>query len=107
MTVHTESIVFPANGGSGQGYLAVPGGSGPHRAVVVIQEWWGLNDHIKDVTRRFADGRVERRFLETEIDFQEFLRGTLRLNISVEDIRAAIAVMKERATQGPPHPFFA
>jgi carboxymethylenebutenolidase len=55
MTVHTESIVFPANGGSGQGYLAVPGGSGPHRAVVVIQEWWGLNDHIKDVARRFAE----------------------------------------------------
>src|SRR5687768_12548177 len=36
-----------------QGYLAVPeSGSGP--AVVVVQEWWGLVGHIKDVVDRFA-----------------------------------------------------
>jgi carboxymethylenebutenolidase len=52
--MRTESITFPANGGTGQGYLAVPDGAGPHRAVVVIQEWWGLNEHIQDVTQRFA-----------------------------------------------------
>jgi carboxymethylenebutenolidase len=51
----SEHITFPANGGSGQGYLALPEGRGPHRAVVVIQEWWGLNEHIKDIARRFAD----------------------------------------------------
>jgi carboxymethylenebutenolidase len=52
--LHTEQITFPANGGTGQGYLALPKGPGPHRAVIVIQEWWGLNEHIKDVARRFA-----------------------------------------------------
>jgi carboxymethylenebutenolidase len=55
MTIHTEHISFPANGGTAQGFLAVPDGSGPHRAVVVIQEWWGLNEHIMDVARRFAE----------------------------------------------------
>ena len=36
-----------------QGYLAVPEiGSGP--AVVVVQEWWGLVGHIKNVVDRFA-----------------------------------------------------
>ena len=36
-----------------QGYLAMPeSGSGP--AVVVVQEWWGLVGHIKDVVDRFA-----------------------------------------------------
>src|SRR5258706_10327615 len=54
MSVATEQITFPVNGGSGQGYLAQPEGPGPHRAVVVIQEWWGLNEHIKDIARRFA-----------------------------------------------------
>ncbi|MFL5801288.1 MAG: dienelactone hydrolase family protein [Roseiflexaceae bacterium] len=54
MSVATEQITFPVNGGSGQGYLALPEGPGPHRAVVVIQEWWGLNEHIKDIARRFA-----------------------------------------------------
>lgn len=36
------------------GYLARPASDQPAPAVIVIQEWWGLNDHIKDVTRRFA-----------------------------------------------------
>jgi carboxymethylenebutenolidase len=48
-----EMIEFPSNGSADQGYLAVPpGGSGP--GVVVIQEWWGLVPHIKDVCDRFA-----------------------------------------------------
>lgn len=37
------------------GYLAKPAGDGPFPGVIVIQEWWGLNDHIKDVARRFAN----------------------------------------------------
>lgn len=52
--MHTEQITFPANGGTGQGFLALPEGPGPHRAVIVIQEWWGVDEHIADVTRRFA-----------------------------------------------------
>lgn len=39
----------------GGGYLALPDGNGPHPGVVVIHEAFGLNDHIRDVTRRFAD----------------------------------------------------
>ncbi len=48
-----EMIEFASNGHTAGGYLAVPGGgSGP--GVIVIQEWWGLVDHIKDVCDRFA-----------------------------------------------------
>lgn len=48
-----EMIEFPSNGSQGQGYLAVPpSGTGP--GVIVIQEWWGLVPHIKDVSERFA-----------------------------------------------------
>lgn len=36
------------------GYLARPEGEGPYPAVIVLQEWWGLNEHIKDVARRMA-----------------------------------------------------
>lgn len=46
-------IDFPANGGRTAGYLAAPAsGKGP--GVLVIQEWWGLVDHIKKVCDRFA-----------------------------------------------------
>jgi carboxymethylenebutenolidase len=39
----------------GGGYLALPDADGPYPGVVVIHEAYGLNDHIKNVTRRFAD----------------------------------------------------
>jgi len=39
----------------GGGYLATPDGAGPHPGVVVIHEAYGLNDNIKDITRRFAE----------------------------------------------------
>jgi carboxymethylenebutenolidase len=48
-----EMVTFPSNGGEAQGYLAVPdGGHGP--GVVVIEEWWGLNQQIKEVCDRYA-----------------------------------------------------
>jgi carboxymethylenebutenolidase len=48
-----EIVEFPSNGHSASGYLATPeSGSGP--GVIVIQEWWGLVPHIKDVCDRFA-----------------------------------------------------
>ena len=48
-----QNVTFPSNGGTAHGYLAVPdSGRGP--GLIVIQEWWGLTDHIADVTNRFA-----------------------------------------------------
>jgi carboxymethylenebutenolidase len=46
-------VSFPSNGRQGQGYVATPAsGRGP--GVVVIQEWWGLNDNIKGIADRLA-----------------------------------------------------
>lgn len=46
-------VRFPVNGKTGSGYLSAPeSGFGP--GLIVIQEWWGLVDHIKDVVDRFA-----------------------------------------------------
>jgi carboxymethylenebutenolidase len=48
-----QNTTFPSNGNEAHGYLALPpSGSGP--GVIVIQEWWGLTDHIADVTDRLA-----------------------------------------------------
>ena len=47
------SLRSPANGSRTSGYLATPvAGKGP--GVLVIQEWWGLVQHIKHVCDRFA-----------------------------------------------------
>lgn len=48
-----EMVQFPFADGTTRGYLSVPQ-SGSGAGVIVIQEWWGLVDHIKDVCDRFA-----------------------------------------------------
>jgi carboxymethylenebutenolidase len=48
-----EMVEFPSNGGTGRGYLAAPE-VGAGLGLIVIQEWWGLVPHIKDVCDRFA-----------------------------------------------------
>ena len=35
-------------------FVVQPGGEGPHRAIIVMQEAFGVNAHIRDVTTRFA-----------------------------------------------------
>jgi len=40
--------------GSVSGYLAKPAGKGPWPALIVIQEWWGLDQHTKSIADRFA-----------------------------------------------------
>ncbi len=48
-----QTVEFASNGNTASGYLAVPeGGSGP--GLLVIQEWWGLSQSLKDVADRLA-----------------------------------------------------
>ncbi|MDE3154728.1 MAG: dienelactone hydrolase family protein [Acidobacteriota bacterium] len=48
-----EMVEFASNGGQCGGYLALPAAA-QAPAVVVIQEWWGLVPHIKELADRFA-----------------------------------------------------
>ncbi len=46
-------VSFSSNGGKARGYLSLPpSGSGP--GLLVIQEWWGLVQHIKNMADRYA-----------------------------------------------------
>ena len=48
-----QNVTFPSGGGEAHGYLALPpSGQGP--GIVLIQEWWGLDDHMADVADRLA-----------------------------------------------------
>jgi carboxymethylenebutenolidase len=47
-------VEFQANGSTAPGYLAVPeSGKGP--GVIVLQEWWGLDDSVKRMVDAFAE----------------------------------------------------
>lgn len=48
-----NTVEFKSNGNVASGYLVMPpGGSGP--GVLVIQEWWGLDTGIKEMTDRLG-----------------------------------------------------
>jgi carboxymethylenebutenolidase len=49
-----QAITFPSGDGTAQGILYLPQGPGPHPALVVIHEWWGLNDWIKQEAAGYA-----------------------------------------------------
>ncbi|MGI8882805.1 MAG: dienelactone hydrolase family protein [Pyrinomonadaceae bacterium] len=52
----TETLNFDNAKGAGNAYAALPDETNDEtKAVIVIQEYWGLNDHIKDIANRYAD----------------------------------------------------
>ncbi|WP_374538869.1 dienelactone hydrolase family protein [Micromonospora aurantiaca (nom. illeg.)] len=50
-----EMVSFTGNGGTSEGYLAIPSGGAASPAVIVIQDWWGLVPHVRAVVDRFAE----------------------------------------------------
>jgi len=54
MANRSGMVEFSTAAGKAQGYFAKPVGESKRPGLIVIQEWWGLNDHIKDVADRFA-----------------------------------------------------
>ncbi|MGO9913077.1 MAG: dienelactone hydrolase family protein [Acidimicrobiales bacterium] len=101
-----EMIEFPSNGTTGGGYLATPeSGSGP--GVIVIQEWWGLVDHIKDVCDRFAaEGFVALapdlyhgvKVEVTEPDEAGKEMMALQLDKAAKDLSGAVDALNERSS---------
>ena len=49
-----QPVTFPSGDSTAQGLLYLPQGAGPHPALIVIHEWWGLNDWIKQEAARYA-----------------------------------------------------
>lgn len=52
--MRTETLNFNTANGETTAYVALPD-QDTNKAVIVIQEWWGVNDHIKDIAGRYAD----------------------------------------------------
>ncbi|MCB9882913.1 MAG: dienelactone hydrolase family protein [Planctomycetes bacterium] len=48
--LHGETVAL----GDSSAYLSLPAGDGLHPGIVVIHEWWGLNDHIRHWADRLA-----------------------------------------------------
>ncbi len=94
-----EMVTFKSNGHTCDGYIA---GSGP--GVLVIQEWWGLVPHIKDVVDRFAAEGFTALAPDlyhgestTEPDGAGKLMMAMNLEQAGKDLSGAIALLQERS----------
>jgi carboxymethylenebutenolidase len=55
MAVEGREVEFGINGGASRGYLVGGDSEAANPGLILIHEWWGLNDHVKDIARRFAE----------------------------------------------------
>jgi carboxymethylenebutenolidase len=108
MNVQAESIAYPFNGDNSPAYLVRPEDDGRYPAVIVIQEWWGLVPHIKQVAGRFAaEGYVAlapdlyHGQAAAEPDEARKLAMALDRERAVGEIRAAARYLRSRNDVGP------
>ena len=57
--VDGKSVSYKSGDETVQGVLYTPPGKGPFAAIIVIHEWWGLNDWVKEQASRLADQGYE------------------------------------------------
>jgi carboxymethylenebutenolidase len=50
-----KSVSYKSGDETVQAVLYTPAGKGPFPAIIVIHEWWGLNDWVKDQASKLAD----------------------------------------------------
>ncbi|HUU15288.1 MAG TPA: dienelactone hydrolase family protein [Terriglobia bacterium] len=98
-----ETVNYPSGDETVSGYLVLPKGEGPHPALVVIHEWWGLNAWVKEQANKFAgEGYVAlavdlyRGKVATSPDeAHELMRG-MPQDRAVRDLKAAFAYLASR-----------
>ncbi|MGA7375902.1 MAG: dienelactone hydrolase family protein, partial [Candidatus Sulfotelmatobacter sp.] len=54
-----KTVSYKSGDETVQGLLYTPHGKGPFPAIIVIHEWWGLNDWVKDQASKLADQGYE------------------------------------------------
>ena len=51
----SKDVSYKSGDETVKGILYTPTGNGPHPAIIVIHEWWGLNDWIKEEASKLAE----------------------------------------------------
>jgi carboxymethylenebutenolidase len=101
--VTTQWVSYTSGTDTVKAYCAIPDGEGPFPAVILIHEWWGLNDWIKENAKDFA----RRGYLALAIDLyrgrvaassdeaHELMRG-LPEDRAAKDLKSAFTYLQTR-----------
>src|ERR1700679_1101330 len=99
----TETVQFPAGTGTISGFLASPDKPGRYPGLVVVHEWWGLTDWLKEQTQKLAD----QGYIALAVDMyrgqvtddpevaHELMRG-LPEDRAISDLKAGFAYLASR-----------
>jgi carboxymethylenebutenolidase len=100
----TQRVTIPTTTGELTGVLLLPSGDARCPGVVVLQEWWGVNDQIQSIAQRWADagfaaivpdlyhGKVAK-----NADEAGAMMKALDFGNAVQEIGATVAFLKEHA----------
>ena len=101
-----DMVQYPSEGMTMHAYLAVPQGGGRFPGVIVVQEWWGVNEHLQDVARRYAmEGYVAiapdlytrlGHKVTTDPNEAGQLMNSLSQEDGLKDLNATVAFLKTR-----------
>jgi carboxymethylenebutenolidase len=98
-----QPVTFKSGGDEGMGVLVTPEGRGPFPAVVVVQEWWGVTDWVKQQARALArEGYValavdlyRGRSTDKQEEAHQLMMG-LPQDQAIRDLKAAYAYLQAR-----------
>lgn len=103
-SVKTQLVQYQSGGDTVTGYMAFPEGKGPFPAVILIHEWWGLNDWMKANAKKFADAGylvlaidLYRGEVATDQDAAHELMRGLPEDRATRDVQAAFAYLVSRS----------
>src|SRR5215468_3304317 len=96
-----KEVSYKSGGETVAGMLYTPSGSGPFPGIVVIHEWWGLNDWVKEQASKLADqGYValaldlyRGKIADNPNTAHELMRGVPE-DRAARDLHAAVAYLK-------------
>src|SRR5690242_19209826 len=97
-------VQYPSEGVTVRAYAVAPAVKERRPAIVIVQEWWGLNDHMKDIARRVAKegyvaivpdlySRLGNRVTSDPNEAGK-LMNTLQQTHGLKDLNATVAYLK-------------
>jgi len=101
-----REVKYPGKACAIKAFVAVPAGGAARPAVIVVQEWWGLNDHIRDIARRLArEGYVaiapdlysrQGSKVASDPNTAAQLMGGLKKDDGIEDLKSTIQFLRDQ-----------
>jgi len=99
-----KSVSYKSGDETVQGMIYTPSGKGPFPGIVVIHEWWGLNDWVKEQASKLADQGYEALAIDlyrgkvatTPDEAHELMRGVPE-DRATRDLHAAVEFLKSQS----------